>query len=69
MNENKTNINWLACIYGEHQLNPYIMLVCEKWDLTSFNKNKKNDLKKQVKIYSFLRGIVVLVCDIPTYYV
>ena len=29
MNENKTNINWLACIYGEHQLNPYIMVVCE----------------------------------------
>ena len=23
MNENKTNINWLACIYGDHYLNPY----------------------------------------------
>ena len=29
MNENKTNINWLACIYGDHQFNPYIMVVCE----------------------------------------
>ena len=28
-NENKTNINWLACIYGVHHLNPYIMVVCE----------------------------------------
>ena len=26
MNENKTNINWLACIYGDHHhLNPYNM--------------------------------------------
>ena len=25
MNENKTNINWLACIYGDHHLNPYKM--------------------------------------------
>ena len=23
MNENKTNINWLACIYAVHHLNPY----------------------------------------------
>ena len=27
MNENKTNINWLACIYDEHHLNPYKMVV------------------------------------------
>ena len=25
MNENKTNINWLACIYGDHHLNLYKM--------------------------------------------
>ena len=25
MNENKTNINWLVCIYDEHYLNPYKM--------------------------------------------
>ena len=24
-NENKTNINWLACIYTVHQGNPYKM--------------------------------------------
>ena len=28
MNENKTNINWLACIYGGHYLNPYKMGAC-----------------------------------------
>ena len=28
MNENKTNINWLACIYDDYRLNPYIMAVC-----------------------------------------
>ena len=25
MNENKTNINWLACIYTAHQGSPYKM--------------------------------------------
>ncbi len=29
MNENKTNINWLACIYGDYHLNPYRMVVYE----------------------------------------
>ena len=24
-NFQKTNINWLACIYGDHHLNPYKM--------------------------------------------
>ena len=24
-NENKTNINWLVCIYAVHHLNPYKM--------------------------------------------
>ena len=28
-NENKTNINWLACIYGDYHLNPYRMVVYE----------------------------------------
>ena len=23
MNDNKTNINWLVCIYDDHHLNPY----------------------------------------------
>ena len=25
MNDNKTNINWLACIYDDYHLNPYNM--------------------------------------------
>ena len=25
MSENKTNINWLACIYGDYHLNLYKM--------------------------------------------
>ena len=29
MNENKTNINWLACIYDVYHLNPYRMVVCK----------------------------------------
>ena len=24
----KNNINWLACIYDDYRLNPYIMAVC-----------------------------------------
>ena len=30
MNENKTNINWLACIYDVHHLNPYKMVISKK---------------------------------------
>ena len=30
MNENKTDINWLACIYGEQYLNPYKMGISKK---------------------------------------
>ena len=29
-NFQKTNINWLACNYAVHHLNPYKMIVCEK---------------------------------------
>ena len=29
MKDNKTNINWLACIYDVQRLNPYRMVVCE----------------------------------------
>lgn len=28
--QNQMNINWLACIYAVHHLNPYKMVVCEK---------------------------------------
>ena len=30
MNENKTNINWLACIYTVHYSNPYKMGIFSK---------------------------------------
>ena len=38
MNENKTNINWLACIYGDYYLNLYKKEVFNNWYLASFNK-------------------------------
>lgn len=40
MNE-KTNINWLACIYGDYHLNPYRMGVFKNCDVASFNKKEK----------------------------
>ena len=42
MNENKTNINCLPCIYTVHYLKPYKMGVFSKWDLASFNKIIRN---------------------------
>ena len=30
MNENKTNINWLPCIYTAHHLNPYKIGISKK---------------------------------------
>ena len=43
MNDNKTNINWLACIYGDYHLTPYKMGTFKKWDLASFNKKRRNN--------------------------
>jgi len=41
MNENKTNINCLPCIYTVHQQSPYKMGFFSKWDLASFNKKRR----------------------------
>ena len=30
MNDNKTNINWLACIYSDYYLNPYKIGIFKK---------------------------------------
>ena len=40
-NDNKTNINWLACIYGDYHLNPCKMGIFKNWDLASFNKKRR----------------------------
>ena len=37
----KTNINWLACIYAVHHLKPYKMGTFKKWDLASFIKKEE----------------------------
>ena len=42
MNENKTNINCLPCIYTVHRLNPYKMGLFSEWNITSFNKKIRN---------------------------
>ena len=53
MNENKTNINWLVCIYAVHHLNPYKMGISKKWDLASFNKKAAKNRKNRLKIAYF----------------
>ena len=53
MNENKTNINWLACIYGVHHLNPYKMGAFKNWDLASFNKKGRKIIKSRLKYAHF----------------
>ena len=53
MNENKTNINWLACIYDVHHLNPYKMGTFKKWNLASFNKKEAKNEKSRLKIAHF----------------
>ena len=52
MDENKTNINWLSCIYTVHQQNPYKMETFKKWDIASFNKKSKK-WKNKLKIAYF----------------
>ena len=41
MNENKTNINWLTCIYSVYHLNPYKMGFFSKYDLAIFSKKTR----------------------------
>ena len=53
INENNTNVNWLARIYAVHHLNHYKMIVCEKWDLTSFNKKVRKIIKYRLKYTRF----------------
>ena len=53
MNENKTNINWLACIYGDYHLNPYKMGVFKNWDFASFSKKRRKIWKNRVKYTHF----------------
>ena len=49
----KSNINWLSCIYDDYHLNPYKMVVYENWDLASFNKKVRKIIKKRVKYTYF----------------
>ena len=53
MNENNTNINWLACIYGDYHLNPYKMGAFKNWDLASFNKKVRKIIKNRLKYTHF----------------
>ena len=57
MNENKTNINWLVCIYDDHHLNPYRMGVFKNWDLASFNKKGRKITKNSLKFAHFWDGL------------
>ena len=57
MNENKTNINWLACIYGVHHLNPYKMGVFKNWDHANFNKKGRKIIKNRLKYAHFWEGL------------
>ena len=52
-NENKININWLACIYDVHHLTPYRMVVSENWNLASFNKKRRKTWKDRLKYTHF----------------
>mgnify|MGYP006988926813 CR=1 FL=1 len=51
--DNKTNINWLSCIYGDYRLNPYNMGTFKNWDLASFNKKERKIIKKRLKYTYF----------------
>ncbi len=64
MNENKTNINWLACIYDDYHLNPYNMGIFKSWDLASFNKNVIKIIKNKVKYTHFWEelGFWLVIC-------
>ena len=64
MNENKTNINCLLCIYTVHCLNPYKMGVFKNWDLACFNKKGRKIIKNRVKYTHFWEklGYWLVIC-------
>ena len=49
MNENKTNINCLSCIYGDYHLCLYKLRVFKDCDLASFNKKRRKIIKNSQK--------------------
>jgi len=53
MNENKTNINCLPCIYTVHRLNPYKIVLFSKWNLASFSKKERKIIKNRLKYTHF----------------
>ena len=63
-NLQKTNINWLACIYDEHHLNPYKMGFFKNWDLECFNKKGRKIIKNRVKYTHFWEelGYWLVIC-------
>jgi len=64
MNENKTNINCLPCIYGDHHLKPYKMVVFKNWDFASFNKKRRKIWKNRLKYTHFWEklGYWLVIC-------
>jgi len=64
MNKNKTNINWLACIYGDNHLNPYKMEIFKQWDLASFIKKWRKSKKNRLKYVHFWEklGYWLVIC-------
>ena len=61
---NKTVINWLACIYGDHHLNPYKMGIFKQWDLASFIKKERKNKKNRLKYVHFWEelGYWLVIC-------
>ena len=53
MNENKTNINYLPCIYTVHCLNAYKMGLFSKLDLSSFIKIERKIINNRLKYSHF----------------
>ena len=64
MNDNKTTINWLACIYGDYHLNLYKMGVFKNWDFASFYKKEGKIIKIRLKYTCFLEelGYWLVIC-------
>ena len=48
-----TRIQWSACIYAVHHLNPYKIGAFKNWYLASFNKNRRKTWKNRLKYTRF----------------
>ena len=68
MDEKKTNINCLSCIYDDHHLNPYKIGASKNWNLASYNKKIRKINENRLKYTHFWEELEYWLVNMPTHF-